>query len=290
MAALARLQSVGPATASQRRGATGARRTGVPTARRAALTARASTAGAAARTSDAYARLKGVEVRVPPWRGGRPVASSRVCGSLPQACGGTREPAAPTRAQVTRCSDGARLDIPSLWGPGERAVVVWARTFGCPFCWELAIQLRRDVKPLLDQQGVKLFLVASAWARTPRVCVRVCVCAYENAHTLVHARSVQLPPAPSPGRPRGLLPTPQPTPLPDRISRHARAVKGFRGGDRLPAGLPAGGPRQRHLRGAGAGQGRAADVLLRGGERGPPGRGCAVRGPLHAAACATCGG
>ncbi|KAI8472676.1 MAG: seleno protein U [Monoraphidium minutum] len=57
--------------------------------------------------------------------------------------------------QVIHCSDGARVDIPSLWGPQERAVVVWARTFGCPFCWELATQLRRDIKP-----GVKLFLVA----------------------------------------------------------------------------------------------------------------------------------
>lgn len=62
--------------------------------------------------------------------------------------------------QVIRCSDGAKLDITGLWGPAERAVVVWARTFGCPFCWELAIQLRRDIKPILDEQGVKLFLVA----------------------------------------------------------------------------------------------------------------------------------
>lgn len=64
-------------------------------------------------------------------------------------------------AQVIRCDDGSLTDIPALWGARERAVVVWARTFGCPFCWELAMQLRRDVMPALDAQGVKLYLVAS---------------------------------------------------------------------------------------------------------------------------------
>lgn len=32
------------------------------------------------------------------------------------------------------------------------------------FCWELAVQLRRDLKPALDEQGVKLFLV-SIWTQ-----------------------------------------------------------------------------------------------------------------------------
>jgi hypothetical protein len=48
---------------------------------------------------------------------------------------------------VIRCSDGARLDIPSLWAPSERAVVVWARTFGCPFCWWV---LRVEYWPVLN--------------------------------------------------------------------------------------------------------------------------------------------
>jgi hypothetical protein len=64
-----------------------------------------------------------------------------------------------TDVDVIRCSDGARADIPSLVG-GGRAVVVWARTFGCPFCWELAVQLKRDVLPQLEAKGTKLFLVA----------------------------------------------------------------------------------------------------------------------------------
>ncbi len=39
-------------------------------------------------------------------------------------------------------------------------MVAFARTFGCPFCWELATQLRRDIKPQLDARGIRLFLVA----------------------------------------------------------------------------------------------------------------------------------
>ncbi|PNH01460.1 hypothetical protein TSOC_012650 [Tetrabaena socialis] len=50
--------------------------------------------------------------------------------------------------KVARSSDGALIDITSLWGADERAVVA-----------ELAIQLRRDVKPKLDEMGIKLFLV-----------------------------------------------------------------------------------------------------------------------------------
>ncbi|KAF8065706.1 hypothetical protein HT031_002766 [Scenedesmus sp. PABB004] len=50
---------------------------------------------------------------------------------------------------VFRSSDRAALDLPSLWGPGDKAVVA-----------ELAIQLRRDLLPALDSVGVKLFLVS----------------------------------------------------------------------------------------------------------------------------------
>jgi hypothetical protein len=32
--------------------------------------------------------------------------------------------------QVIRSSDAAEVDIPSLWGPNEKAVVAFARSFG----------------------------------------------------------------------------------------------------------------------------------------------------------------
>jgi len=41
--------------------------------------------------------------------------------------------------ELIRCSDGARVEIPSLWDATERSVVVWARTFGCPFCCESSV-------------------------------------------------------------------------------------------------------------------------------------------------------
>lgn len=40
----------------------------------------------------------------------------------------THHPSSP--CQVIRSSDGAKLDIPSLWGPNERAVVAFARSMG----------------------------------------------------------------------------------------------------------------------------------------------------------------
>ena len=61
----------------------------------------------------------------------------RALFSAPQQQAGPSDAYARLRGvQVIRCDDGARVDLPSLWASsGERAVVVWARTFGCPFCW-----------------------------------------------------------------------------------------------------------------------------------------------------------
>jgi hypothetical protein len=36
--------------------------------------------------------------------------------------------------QVLRVSDGEDLALTTLWGENEKAVVVFARSFGCPFC------------------------------------------------------------------------------------------------------------------------------------------------------------
>ena len=44
--------------------------------------------------------------------------------------------------------------------PGQTTVVAFMRSFGCFFCWELAIQLRRDIKPALDAQGIDLIAVS----------------------------------------------------------------------------------------------------------------------------------
>jgi hypothetical protein len=36
--------------------------------------------------------------------------------------------------QVSRVSDNVKVTLPSLWGEGDVAVTVFARSFGCPFC------------------------------------------------------------------------------------------------------------------------------------------------------------
>ena len=38
-------------------------------------------------------------------------------------------------AQLIRASDGQRLELVKQWGPKDRAVVAFARSLGCPFCW-----------------------------------------------------------------------------------------------------------------------------------------------------------
>ena len=68
----------------------------------------------------------------------------------------------PYMCQVLRSTDGSSVELVRQWDAprGERAVVAWTRSLGCPFCQELAIQLRRDVKPRLDAMGVKLLMVS----------------------------------------------------------------------------------------------------------------------------------
>uniref|UniRef100_A0A7S1UE41 Thioredoxin domain-containing protein n=1 Tax=Phaeomonas parva TaxID=124430 RepID=A0A7S1UE41_9STRA len=62
---------------------------------------------------------------------------------------------------VYAASDGGRTphDLGSLWGRDEVVVLVFFRSFGCPFCQELALTLARDVIPTLGAAGVKLVAV-----------------------------------------------------------------------------------------------------------------------------------
>merc|ERR1712003_124725 len=60
------------------------------------------------------------------------------------------------RCEIYRVSDRKRVRLTDMWQPDERVLV----GFGRPLCWDLAIQLRRDVKPQLDDKNIKLLLVS----------------------------------------------------------------------------------------------------------------------------------
>ena len=61
--------------------------------------------------------------------------------------------------RVIRASNGNSVFLRDEWGANERVVLSFTRSLGCPFCQELAIQLRRDIKPKLDDMGIKLIMV-----------------------------------------------------------------------------------------------------------------------------------
>ncbi|KAG1662122.1 hypothetical protein FOA52_012984 [Chlamydomonas sp. UWO 241] len=62
--------------------------------------------------------------------------------------------------KVFRSTDGSEVQLTAQWGPHEKAVIAFTRSLGCPFCQELAIQLRRDLKPQLDTLGVRMLMVS----------------------------------------------------------------------------------------------------------------------------------
>lgn len=61
---------------------------------------------------------------------------------------------------VQRVSSGEETALTSLWSDDEMCTVVFARSFGCPFCQEMARQLSRDYLSSLKEQDCKLFLVS----------------------------------------------------------------------------------------------------------------------------------
>lgn len=62
-------------------------------------------------------------------------------------------------AQSGLARRGERVELVRQWGDDDVVVLAFGRSFGCLLCWELATQLARDVKPRLDDAGVKLFFV-----------------------------------------------------------------------------------------------------------------------------------
>lgn len=66
---------------------------------------------------------------------------------------------------VFRVADeGASVRLGDLWQPTQAAVVFWARSMGCPFCWELSIRLHQDIIPRLGQ-NIPLYLVSIGTAQ-----------------------------------------------------------------------------------------------------------------------------
>ena len=72
--------------------------------------------------------------------------------------------------RVIRATNGSTCILRDEWG-NERVVLSFTRSLGCPFCQELAIQLRRDIKPKLDDMGIKLIMVTIG---TPEKSVDFC--------------------------------------------------------------------------------------------------------------------
>ena len=67
---------------------------------------------------------------------------------------------------LKRVSTGEVVTVPSLWKSGgpfglgrEKAALFFMRHYGWVFCWELAVQLQRDLLPILAENKIKLFAV-----------------------------------------------------------------------------------------------------------------------------------
>jgi peroxiredoxin len=62
---------------------------------------------------------------------------------------------------VARASNGSTLLLRDSWAAadGERALLVLARSFGCPFCQATAREIARDLLPSLDKANVRLVFV-----------------------------------------------------------------------------------------------------------------------------------
>jgi hypothetical protein len=52
------------------------------------------------------------------------------------------------------------MELPPLWQRGDVTALIFARSFGCPFCQEMATQVARDILPEVRSDGNKLFLVS----------------------------------------------------------------------------------------------------------------------------------
>ncbi|CAL5229032.1 g12279 [Coccomyxa viridis] len=61
---------------------------------------------------------------------------------------------------VYQVAEQRKTDITELWGDNDISVIFWARSMGCFFCQELARELKSDVLPKLQAEGIKSFLVS----------------------------------------------------------------------------------------------------------------------------------
>eukprot|EP01023_Acetabularia_acetabulum_P006942 TRINITY_DN12953_c0_g1_i1.p1 TRINITY_DN12953_c0_g1~~TRINITY_DN12953_c0_g1_i1.p1 ORF type:complete len:286 (-),score=23.67 TRINITY_DN12953_c0_g1_i1:861-1625(-) len=62
--------------------------------------------------------------------------------------------------KVFRVSDGQEVELVSEWNEQDTVWLVFGRSFGCNFCWELGMQLARDYLPELTKQKIKLLFVS----------------------------------------------------------------------------------------------------------------------------------
>jgi len=71
---------------------------------------------------------------------------------------------------VLRSADGSSLLLREAWDApgGERALLVLARSFGCPFCQAAAREIARDLLAPLDAAGVRLAFVGIGTAERAR--------------------------------------------------------------------------------------------------------------------------
>lgn len=56
-------------------------------------------------------------------------------------------------------SQQKEIDVTSLLDDNDRTILVFARSFGCNFCQQLARELQSDVLPKLKDQNIQLYLV-----------------------------------------------------------------------------------------------------------------------------------
>jgi hypothetical protein len=149
-----------PATATSAWPVAGPRRLQIGRARAASTT---TTTTAPNQQQNPYAALAGVA------RPRRPQVRARAASTTTITT--TSDPyAALAGVSVLRALDSSSLELRTAWDApsGERCLVVFARSFGCPFCQATAREVARDVLPSLTEQGVRLAFVGIGTAERAR--------------------------------------------------------------------------------------------------------------------------
>jgi hypothetical protein len=100
-------------------------------------------------------------------------ATARAAAAATGAAAATTANAAPpyerlAGVDVLRVTDGSSLALRDAWPADGRALLVLARSFGCPFCQATARELARDVLPRLGEINVQLIFVGIGTAERAR--------------------------------------------------------------------------------------------------------------------------